>query len=125
MEYYLQVWRDYVDFSGRSRRKEYWFWYLGNSLISLLFALLLGATLRTTSIFQWIYWLYGLAIILPSWAVTVRRLHDTGRSGWHIFIVLIPLVGAILMLIYMFQDSQPGSNAYGPNPKESYIAAAG
>jgi uncharacterized membrane protein YhaH (DUF805 family) len=63
--------------------------------------------------------LYSLAIILPGLAVAARRLHDTGRSAWWLLIGLVPLVGPIVLLVFFVQDSQPGSNQYGPNPKES------
>jgi uncharacterized membrane protein YhaH (DUF805 family) len=62
--------------------------------------------------------IYGLAVLIPSIAVSVRRLHDTDRSGWWVLIVLVPIVGALVLLYFMVQDSKPGSNQYGPNPKE-------
>jgi uncharacterized membrane protein YhaH (DUF805 family) len=62
--------------------------------------------------------IYLLAVLLPSIAVAVRRLHDTGRSGWWIFIGLIPLIGVIVMLVFLVLDSKPGANDYGPNPKD-------
>lgn len=61
--------------------------------------------------------LYGLAVLIPGLAVTVRRLHDVGKSGWFFFIILIPLVGVIWLLVLFFTDSQYGPNKYGPNPK--------
>jgi uncharacterized membrane protein YhaH (DUF805 family) len=61
--------------------------------------------------------LYGLAVLIPSIAVSVRRLHDTDRSGWWVLIGLIPLIGTIVLFVFMVQDSQPGENQYGPNPK--------
>ena len=61
--------------------------------------------------------LYGLAVLIPSIAVSVRRLHDTNRSGWWLLIALVPLIGAIVLLVFMAQDSQPGKNQYGSNPK--------
>ncbi|TJY41720.1 DUF805 domain-containing protein [Cohnella pontilimi] len=68
--------------------------------------------------------LYALAILLPSLAVSVRRLHDTGRSGWWLLIGLIPLIGAIILLVFTCQDSQPGDNRYGPNPRSGDNAMA-
>ena len=62
--------------------------------------------------------LYGLAILLPGLAVAIRRLHDTGRSGWWLFISLVPLIGSFILLYFYLQNSQPGVNQYGPNPKE-------
>jgi uncharacterized membrane protein YhaH (DUF805 family) len=64
------------------------------------------------------YFLYVLAILIPGLAVAVRRLHDVGKSGWMILISLIPLIGAIWLLVLMVTDSNPGENQYGPNPKE-------
>ena len=63
--------------------------------------------------------IYCLAVLLPGIAVSVRRLHDTNRSGWWMLIALVPLVGAIVLLVFMVQDSQPGDNQYGPNPKDA------
>jgi uncharacterized membrane protein YhaH (DUF805 family) len=63
--------------------------------------------------------LYGLAVFLPGLALAIRRLHDTGRSGWWMLIGFLPLIGLIVLIIFFVQDSQPGSNQYGPNPKES------
>ena len=65
-----------------------------------------------------LYGIYLLAIILPSLAVAVRRLHDIGKSGWMILISLIPLIGGIWLLVLLVTDSNPGNNQYGPNPKE-------
>ena len=63
--------------------------------------------------------LYSLVILIPSIAVSVRRLHDTSRSGWWLLLCLIPLIGMVVLLIFMVQDSKPGQNQYGPNPKET------
>src|SRR4051794_8393565 len=68
--------------------------------------------------------LYSLAVLLPSIAVTVRRLHDTGRSGWWILISLIPIIGGIVLLVFMVLDSEPGVNQYGPNPKAVIVGAS-
>ena len=63
--------------------------------------------------------LYTLAVLLPGLAVAARRLHDTGRSGWLLLLALIPLIGAIILIVFYVQDSKPGPNKYGPNPKET------
>ncbi|QHT63069.1 DUF805 domain-containing protein [Paenibacillus lycopersici] len=113
MEWYLKVLRNYVNFSGRARRTEYWMYVLFSFMASVLLAIadaMLGAG-RLLSM------LYSLAVLLPSLAVVVRRLHDTGRSGWWYFIILIPIVGAIVLLVFLLLDSEPGMNRYGPNPK--------
>jgi len=109
MNWYLAVLKKYVVFSGRARRKEYWMFTLVNVIVLVLLAVLkLNA----------LYGLYSLAVLLPSLAVLVRRLHDTGRSGWWFLIGLVPLIGGIILLVFRVQDSKPGENQYGANPKE-------
>jgi uncharacterized membrane protein YhaH (DUF805 family) len=113
--------RKYADFSGRARRTEYWMFSLFNFIFAIV-AIVLDNILGTASQdlgYGIIYGLYGLAIILPTWAVTVRRLHDVGKSGWWIFISLIPIIGGIWLFVLTVTDSQPGDNAYGANPKLS------
>jgi uncharacterized membrane protein YhaH (DUF805 family) len=77
---------------------------------------MLGITFMDT--YGPIYLIYALAAFVPSLSVTVRRLHDIGRSGWYYGLIAIPLIGAILILVWMFTDSKPGANKWGPNPKE-------
>lgn len=113
MEWYMKVLSNYVGFQGRARRKEYWMFVLFSIIISIVLAVLeslLGIKNALSG-------LYSLAVLLPSLAVGVRRLHDTGRSGWWLLIGLIPIVGSIILLLFMCLDSEPGSNSYGPNPK--------
>ena len=69
-------------------------------------------------VLSFIYYIYVGAILIPSIAVAVRRLHDTNRSGWWYFISIIPIIGTIILIVFLVQDSQPGENKYGPNPKE-------
>ena len=93
-------------------------------LFNLIFAFLLGFIEGISGIFSKSNWsvlanIYSLAVLIPGLAVAVRRLHDTNRSGWWLFIGLVPLIGAIILLVFMVQDSQPGENQYGPNPKAS------
>ena len=124
MSWYLEVLKKYAVFSGRARRKEYWMFFLINLLISaVLIAIdsLIGTFSQTG--FGLLQGLYSLAVLIPSIAVTVRRLHDTGRTGWWILIGLIPVIGGIVLLIFMLLDSQPGVNQYGPNPKAGYSAS--
>jgi len=113
MNWYLEVLKKYAVFSGRARRKEYWMFVLINLIITLVLALIEGI-LGSPGI---IGLLYALAVLIPGIAVSVRRLHDTNRSGLWLFIGLIPLIGAIVLLVFMVQDSQQGDNEYGPNPK--------
>jgi uncharacterized membrane protein YhaH (DUF805 family) len=118
MEWYLGVLKKYVVFEGRARRKEYWMFFLFNIIISVVLAIIDGI-IGTAGILGG---LYALAVLLPGIAVTVRRLHDTGRTGWWVLVALIPLIGAIVLLVFMCLDSQPGSNNYGANPKEGAAA---
>ncbi|MED4402480.1 DUF805 domain-containing protein [Metabacillus fastidiosus] len=115
MHWYLRVLKNYVTFEGRARRKEYWMFYLINAIISII--LITAERATDTFFFSLLNFLYALAILLPSLAVAVRRLHDTGRSGWWFLINLIPIIGAIVFLIFTCLDSESNSNKYGPNPK--------
>jgi uncharacterized membrane protein YhaH (DUF805 family) len=108
------VFSKYVVFSGRARRSEFW-WYALFAAIVYLVAGIIDAAIGN----QVLGYLVALALLLPSLAVTVRRLHDTGRSGWWILIGIIPLIGAIVLLVFEVQDSQPGTNNYGPSPKQA------
>lgn len=113
MNWYLDVLKKYVVFSGRARRKEFWMFVLINFLVTIGIAIIEGI-IGTGGL---VGALYGLAVLLPTLAVAVRRLHDTNRSGWWLLIGLIPLIGIIVLIVFYVQDSDPGDNAYGPNPK--------
>ena len=113
LEWYLKPFKQYIDFEGRARRKEYWTFTLGNILISLLLGG--GGVMGFGS--EIISGLFSLVILIPGIAVAVRRLHDTGRSGFWIFIVLVPLIGIFVLLYFLLQESESGSNEYGSNPK--------
>lgn len=113
MQWYLEVLKKYATFSGRARRKEYWMFALISGIISLLLLgvdNLLGLPFGLQAI-------YSLLVLIPGLAVCVRRLHDIGRSAWWLLIVLFPLIGAIVLLVFACLDSQEGTNKYGPNPK--------
>jgi uncharacterized membrane protein YhaH (DUF805 family) len=101
----------YVDFSGRARRSEYWFAWLAAFLVSIVITII-GRILDT----QVLSYLFDLAILLPGLGVAIRRLHDTGKSGWWMLIALTG-VGVIVLIIFFVMDSQPGTNQYGPSPK--------
>lgn len=123
MDYYLKVLQNYANFSGRARRSEYWYFTLFN-LFAFISTAILDSLFGTTfdmgfgaSPYGYITILYYFFILIPSLAVFVRRLHDVGKSGWFILISLIPLIGAIWLLVLSFTDSDTGDNAYGPNPK--------
>ncbi|MER5888683.1 DUF805 domain-containing protein [Streptomyces sp. NPDC001941] len=115
MHHYTDVLKKYATFQGRARRSEYWMFALFNALV-ILVLVILAMTTRST-VFAALYGLYVLAVLLPSLAVVVRRLHDTGRSGGWFFIAFVPLVGGIILLVFLCLDSEPQHNAYGPNPK--------
>lgn len=120
MRWFVVAVKKYAVFEGRARRKEYWFFVLFYIIFSLVLALvdeLAGTVLEGTNI-GLLGTLYGFALLVPSLAVSVRRLHDTGRSGWWLLINLIPLIGFIVFLVFAVQDSQPGENRFGVNPKE-------
>ena len=126
MNWYLQALKKNADFSGSARRRGNWFFVLFNIIIYILLSIcdvFLGTYSAAASI-GILAGIYSLAVLIPGIAVTVRRLHDTGRSGWWILIQLVPLVGSIVLLIFLLIDSQPGQNAYGPSPKggESTVA---
>ena len=120
MNWYLEVLRKYAVFSGRARRKEFWYFTLFNVLINfgLDFVDAFVGTFNHEIGVGLLGGLYALAVLIPGIAVTVRRLHDTGRTGWWFLIVLIPIIGLIVLLIFMVLDSTPGTNEYGDNPKE-------
>ena len=107
------VFSQYANFSGRARRSEYWYYVLCYAIISIVVNLLSQAS----SVFAIIGTVVGLALICPTVAVEIRRLHDIGKSGWYLLFNLIPLVGAIILIVWFCKDSEPGDNAYGPNPK--------
>jgi uncharacterized membrane protein YhaH (DUF805 family) len=123
VNYYVDVWRDYADFSGRARRKEYWIFTLYHTVILVSGELLAGVLANESSpiamVFSLVYLLYALASIVPSVAVSVRRLHDIDKSGSWLFIGLIPFVGAIWLLILTCTDGTNGPNQYGPDPKDA------
>ena len=120
MKYFLYCLQHYADFTGRARRSEYWYFVLFNFIVSILIGLSLGviAGLLNVPALVYLAYLWSLAVFIPSLAVSVRRLHDIGRSGWWLLLSLIPLVGAIILIIWYCKDSQPGANQYGSNPKE-------
>jgi uncharacterized membrane protein YhaH (DUF805 family) len=124
VNWYFEVLGKYAEFDGRARRKEYWMFTLISFLVSIAIGFGLGfvggmlglnQTMVTVLTFA-----YSVAVLIPSLAVSVRRLHDTGRSGWWLLIVLVPLIGAIVLLVFSLQDSERGTNAYGRNPKAAF-----
>ncbi|MEX0733596.1 MAG: DUF805 domain-containing protein [Steroidobacteraceae bacterium] len=123
MRWFLAVLKKYATFSGRAPRAEYWYFIL------FYFLILIGLSIIDSALglYSGMYGigplgaLFALSMFIPSLAVGVRRLHDIGRSGWWLLIGLIPLLGAIVLIVFAVQDSQPGTNEYGPNPKTAAI----
>lgn len=120
MDAVKSVYSNYVGFQGRARRSEYWWFFL---FYLIAYSVLYAIDLSVIG-FPALSGIFALASFLPSLAVAVRRLHDTGRSGWWILISLVPLVGFIVLIIFYVMDSQPGVNQHGPNPKGVVAAAA-
>jgi uncharacterized membrane protein YhaH (DUF805 family) len=125
MEWYLKVVRDnFANFEGRARRQEYWMFVLFNFLIILGIGIgvgILAAVFGPLGILGiFIYIIYSLGVLIPNFAVIVRRLHDTGNSGWMIFISLVPFIGGIWLFVLMCTEGQVGPNEYGPDPKADY-----
>ena len=114
----------YATFSGRASRSEYWWSYLGLfvasmslQIVGFVGAIILGSINETLALVPLLIMIAGIfALLIPTLAVNVRRLHDTGKSGWMLIIVLIPCIGFILWLVWMIEDGQAHANAYGPVP---------
>jgi uncharacterized membrane protein YhaH (DUF805 family) len=115
MNWYLKVINQYFDFSGRARRKEYWMFMFLSILLSWTLAII--DIVFGIYIFSIISTIYSLLIFIPSLAVFLRRLHDSGYSGWYLFLILIPFLGWIWLLVLLCLESEPGQNKWGENPK--------
>jgi len=122
MRWFLRALKKYADFEGRARRREYWFFSLFSMIglwLSFLVDLAFGMGYEGTWFGGPTSILYQMALFVPSVAVSIRRLHDTGRNGWWLAVVAVPVVGAVALLVFCASDGRPGANQYGPNPKES------
>ncbi len=113
MNWYLKGLRNYADFSGRAQRMEYWMFVL----FSFIFTIVLIIIESFLGLEGEISGLFALAMMIPSSAVTFRRFHDTDHSGWWFLIWMVPIIGTIIFLVFMVQDSQTYENRFGPNPK--------
>jgi uncharacterized membrane protein YhaH (DUF805 family) len=116
------VFKNYANFSGRARRAEYWYYTLANILLIIPFYAIgfigvLNESSALATLGLMVYGLLALGTFLPTLAVAVRRLHDLNKSGWSYFIILIPFIGAIILLVWFFTDGDRRSNNYGPDPK--------
>lgn len=125
MNYFLQVLQNYATFRGRARRSEYWYFVLFKAIFSIL-AVILGAVavyvasgdIISSILMLYLIWVVAyLALLIPTLAVLVRRLHDVGKSGWFFFVSLIPLVGVIWLIVLLVTEGEPFENKYGLNPK--------
>ena len=116
MFWYLEVMRKYAEFDGRASREEYWLFIL----TLFPFQLILYFLGQASIIMGIIYVVFMLIHLIPSIAVCVRRLHDTGRSGWYYFFILIPVFGQIILLVLLALRSDYGENDYGPHPNTFY-----
>ena len=119
MFWYLEVLKKYAVFAGRARRREYWFFALINGVISILLSLIDSSfgSFDADEGLGALSGIYTIAVLLPGVSVGVRRLHDTGKSGWWMLICLVPIAGAIALLVFLVKDGEPGENEYGPDPK--------
>ncbi|QCR22869.1 DUF805 domain-containing protein [Pontibacter sp. SGAir0037] len=120
MNWFLQVLKKYAVFSGRARRKEYWMFslfYILFAIVAMILDNMLGIAVEELN-YGPIYGIFVFAMIIPSLAVLVRRLHDVGKSGWMVLVSFIPIAGAIWLFVLLVTDSTPGANRYGENPKE-------
>jgi uncharacterized membrane protein YhaH (DUF805 family) len=114
--------KNYANFNGRARRKEYWMYFLFNLLLvgialNLITVILGSISHSLLSVMTFVQFIVSIALVIPGLAVTVRRLHDIDKSGWWILIGVIPIIGAIVLFVFACLDSTPGSNQYGENPK--------
>ena len=112
--------KNYAGFTGRARRKEYWFFILFYLIFSIVLMFVDGATgsLNANTGIGLFSGIFTLAMFIPSLAVAIRRLHDTDRTGWWILINFLPLIGSLIFLVFMVLDGTPGDNRYGPSPKQ-------
>ena len=121
MNWYLHVLKNYAVFRGRAQRQEYWYFFLFNIIISIALSYI-DSAMGNPGVGEGAGMLgtvYSIAVLVPSIAVGVRRLHDTGRTGWWMLLGLIPIIGALVLIYFFVLDSTPGSNEYGPNPKQA------
>ena len=119
MNWYLKVLKNYANFEGRARRKEFWMFVLFNFLFTIAAMILdgiLGSRIGNTP-YGFIYIIYALAMIIPNIALVVRRLHDIDKSGFWFFISLVPIIGGIWLIVLMATEGNSGDNGYGPDPK--------
>lgn len=116
MSWYIQAIKNYCNFSGRARRKEYWMFALISAVIVFVLGIIdgiIGINILTS--------LYSLFILIPELSLTFRRLHDIDKSAWWLLIALVPVIGAIILLVFSLKPGTVGDNTYGADPIDTYI----
>lgn len=127
---YVNFWKNYANFNGRSRRADYWWAMLCQMIIMMILGMVGGGQLTAAMItgqtpsavgiiLILVYVIFSLASLVPGIAIVVRRLHDIGKSGWWYFIAFVPMVGVIVILVFLCTAGTAGDNMYGPDPKAS------
>ncbi len=119
MQWFMTALQKWADFSSRARRREYWFFvliYIVIYIVLTVIDMMVGLADPATGVGV-LGGIFALAMLIPSISVGVRRLHDTNRSGWWLLIGFIPIIGALVLIVFFLLDSQPGDNRFGPNPK--------
>ena len=122
MSWFLLAWQRAADFSGRSRRKEYWYFQLFNAVVAMfliLFAIAFSDQDKPAKFPFGLVMAYGVIVFVPALSITIRRLHDIGKSGWWYFIAFVPLIGGIILFVFTLLDSEPYANEWGLDPKAS------
>lgn len=114
IDWFVKCLKNYANFTGRARRSEYWYFVLGQIIIMIVAAIIDSIIFGQPSL---LYFVIGLGLFIPSLAVLVRRLHDTGRSGWWALINFIPLVGAIILIVWLATETKPEDNQWGKPAK--------
>ena len=118
MEWYIAALKKYADFRGRAQRKEYWMFVAINFLFSMVLILIDNAAgLQLENGYGSLFLIYSLAMLLPQLSVSVRRLHDVGKSGWMLLIIFVPFIGTLWLLSLLISEGSAGNNTYGSNPK--------
>lgn len=114
IDWFKKCLRNYANFSGRARRKEYWYFVLIQSVLAFIATIIDYIIFSNLGLF---YFVTALGLFIPSLAVTIRRLHDTSRSGWWMLISIIPLIGSILLIVWLATETKPEVNQWGPPAK--------
>ena len=117
--------KNYANFSGRARRLEFWYFHLANLIIMIALGTVTELIDETiggdfSDVFSGILGIFYLALIIPGLAVLARRMHDLNKSGWSFLIYFIPIVGGIILLVWLFSDGDRFTNKYGLDSKDPY-----